>query len=200
LVRSFIHACALDVRLLLLLVNVQLSLMLQAYCHHHILSVLHFHSTLCRQTPLSSGHATNHATFQSPITAGFNNPPVMMLMQPSGFAHAPPGVFPAHFQPMLPSTAGANLKRLRPSELSGGSIAFNGWLSHHICSCTFPLFTNCSIFMPCIVLITPPPPPPPPFLPPQTIFVFSSCAAAHARQGRLHPTRSCKVSRPCQGQ
>jgi hypothetical protein len=151
LVRSFIHACALDVRLLLLLVNVQLSLMLQAYCHHHILSVLHFHSTLCRQTPLSSGHATNHATFQSPITAGFNNPPVMMLMQPSGFAHAPPGVFPAHFQPMLPSTAGANLKRLRPSELSGGSIAFNGWLSHHICSCTFPLVTNCSIFMPCIV-------------------------------------------------
>jgi hypothetical protein len=50
----------------------------------------------------------------------------MMPMQPYGYPVAPSGVFPAQFQPLLPPTASSNLKRLRPSDLSGGTIAFNG--------------------------------------------------------------------------
>jgi hypothetical protein len=53
----------------------------------------------------------------------------MMSMQPYGYPVAPSGVFPAQFQPLLPPTASSNLKRLRPSDLSGGTIAFNGAVS-----------------------------------------------------------------------
>jgi hypothetical protein len=73
-------------------------------------------------------------------------PPIMMPMQPCGYPLAPSGVFPAQFQPLLPPTTSANLKRLRPSDLSGGTIAFNGTISLSTPACITQLPFSPGVF------------------------------------------------------